>query len=368
LTPSDTAQKSRRMMRAPDSWILSESLAGLQAQALGLAEAAGLVPELRELRPRAPWRYVSARAWPWPLAAVPDAVRGPRPVLAMGCGGVGAVVGAALRRDVPALVQVQHPRMDPARFDLVVVNRHDGLTGPNVVVTRTALHRVTPERLAAAAAAWRDRFAAFRRPLVAVLVGGSNGRFRLDGAVGGRLAAGLADMARRDGVGVVATPSRRTDPAVVHVLTEALAPVGGWVWDGSGDNPYFAMLALADAIVVTMDSVSMISEAAATAAPVLVAELPGHSRRIGAFNQAMLADGRVRRFAGRFEHWHAAPIDDTPMAGAELRRRLGDRLLPLPLRNGDGGRGGTCETRSRGTDRLTPPPIPLPQGEGESVV
>src|SRR6185437_11030573 len=104
------------MTQAPESWILSEALAGLQAQALGLAETAGLAPELRELRPRAPWKHVSARMWPWPLAAVPDAVRGPMPGLVMGCGGAGAVVGVALRRKIPALVQVQHPRMDPARF------------------------------------------------------------------------------------------------------------------------------------------------------------------------------------------------------------------------------------------------------------
>ena len=98
--------------------------------------------------------------------------------------GVAAAVGAALRRDDRPVVQVQHPRMDPRRFDLVVVNRHDELTGPNVVVTRTALHRVTPARLAAAAAAWQPRLAHLKRPLVAVLIGGSNGRFRLDAAVG----------------------------------------------------------------------------------------------------------------------------------------------------------------------------------------
>ncbi len=325
------------MVQQAASWILSEGLAGLQSQAIGLAEAAGLQPELRVLQPGAPWKWMSAKLWPRPLAAVPDAVRGPMPRLAMGCGGAGAVVSAALRRDVPALVQVQHPRMDPGRFDLVVVNRHDRLTGPNVVVTRTALHRVTPDRLAQAAEAWRDRFARFRRPLVSVLVGGSNGRFRLDAAVAARLAADLAAMARRDEVGVVVTPSRRTDPAVVRLLTETLEPLGGWVWDGSGDNPYFAMLALADAIVVTMDSVSMISEAVATAAPVLVADLPGRSRRIGLFNQDLLDDGRIRRFAGRFEHWSVDPMNDTALAAAELRNRLGlgspaAHTLPRPSR------------------------------------
>ena len=311
------------MSTTASSWVLSEPYAGLQAQALGLAEAAGLSPELRALQPRAPWRFLPAAAWPAPLAAVPEAVRPPLPAVVIGCGGVAAAVGAALRRRGPAAVQVQHPRMAPGRFDLIVVNRHDELTGPNVVVTRTALHRVTPARLAAAGEAWRDAFAYLPRPLVAVLVGGSNGRLRLDRVVAARLAGDLARMMQSDGVGLVLTGSRRTDPDAARVLRDALAPLGAWVWDGVDDNPYFGMLALADLIIVTQDSVSMISEAAATTAPVLVAELPGRSRRQGLFLKTMCDEGRVRMFDGRFCQWPVSPIDDTPEVAATMRRRLG---------------------------------------------
>ncbi len=303
--------------------MLSEAYAGLQAQALGLAEAAGLTPALRVLAPRAPWRFLPAARWPAPLRVVRDAIQPPLPDLIVGCGGVAAAVGAALRRPGLAVVQVQNPRLDPRRFDVIVANRHDELTGPNVVVTRTALHRATPARLAEAAEAWRERLADVPRPLVSVLVGGSNGRFRLDAPVAAALGAQLAGMMQRDGVGVALTPSRRTDPAAIRALSAAVEPLGGWVWDGEGDNPYFGLLALADAIVVTMDSVSMVSEAAATAAPVLVAALPGKSRRIGLFLDGLTADGRIRPFAGRLDLWPVAPLDDTPLAAAEMRRRLG---------------------------------------------
>jgi mitochondrial fission protein ELM1 len=309
-------------MSDAQAWILSEAYAGLQAQAIGLAEAAGLRHEVRTLAPRAPWRWIAPGLWPAPLSVVADAVRGSLPAVAIGAGGKGAVVIAALRRRGVPVVQVQHPRMDPRGFDLVVVNRHDGLTGPNVLVTRTALHRVTPERLAEAAGVWGARVADLPRPLVAVLVGGSNGRYRLDQSVGEALAGQLAEMMRLDGVGLMLTPSRRTDPAVTRVLRERLGPLGGWVWDGEGENPYYGMLALADVIVVTEDSVSMVSEAVATSAPVLLAGLPGRSRRIDLFHQGLLDEGRVRRFAGRCEVWPAAPLNDTPLAAAELRRRI----------------------------------------------
>ena len=213
--------------------------------------------------------------------------------------------------------------MAPGRFDLIVVNRHDALTGPNVVVTRTALHRVTPARLAQARAAWAQRLAHLPRPLVAVLIGGSNGRFRLDAPAAEALGNSLARMMRDDRAGVALTPSRRTSPEALAALRAALEPLGAWIWTGHGENPYFGLLALADAIVVTEDSVSMVSEACATAAPVLLARLPGRSRRIALFNRLLIEDGRVRDFTGWLDLWPAAPLDDTPEAGNALRRLLG---------------------------------------------
>ena len=323
LTSGPTAPKNRRMSNLTAPWVISEALAGLRAQALGLAEAAGLTPEIRDLTPPAPWKWIAAKLWPNPLAAVALSITAPLPALAIGAGGMAAAVLAAMRRTSTGVVQVQNPRMDIRRFDLIIANHHDELTGPNVFVTRTALHRVTPERLTAEANLWRDRLANHPRPLVAVLLGGSNGRYQLDRDAGARLATDLATMAQRDKVGIVVTPSRRTDPAVTDIIRTALAPTGGWVWDFTGENPYFGMLALADLIIVTQDSVSMISEAAATTAPVMVAPLPGHWKRQSMFLKPLLDEDRIRPFDGRFATWNVSPLNDTPAAAAEMRHRLG---------------------------------------------
>ena len=315
------AAKAGAVLRAANpATVITEAYAGLQSQAIGLAEASGFLPTVVPIVPRAPWRWVSARFWPDPLRAVGWPALGDDVLFS--AGGTAAVVAAA-RKPRGRLVQVQHPRFDVRRFDVVVVNRHDGLTGPNIVVTRTALHGVTQARLAAARTAWQPVFAHLPRPLVAVLVGGSNGRFRLDAAVAAALGQNLAEMMRRDGAGVAMTPSRRTSPEVQAVFAVALGPLGAWLWDGTGANPYHGLLACADAIVVTEDSVSMVSEAVATSAPVLLAPLPGTSKRIRLFTRLLVEDGRVRPFAGRFEAWPVQPLDDTAMAGAEVRRRLG---------------------------------------------
>ncbi len=304
--------------------ILCTDLAGLRAQALGLAEAAGLVPDVRTLDFRPPWNKISPSLWLNPRKAVaPQAWEGPLPGVVIGCGGAGAKLAAALRGPGVKAVAVQNPRMSLNRFDVVMAGRHDGINGPNVIVTRTALHRVTPARLAEERLVWGPVFAGLARPLVAVLLGGSNGRYRFEAPLALELAVQLSAMMRREKVGVVVTPSRRTAPEVVSILREVLEPRGGWVWDGKGDNPYFGMLACADAIVCTADSVSMVSEAVATSAPVFLVRMPGKSARIGMFMDQLAADGRVRDFTGRLDLWDTAPLDDTAIAGAELRRRLG---------------------------------------------
>lgn len=308
----------------PSSWILTEPYAGLQSQALGLAERAGLSPETRTLKARFPWNHVSAPRWPWPLRAVEaETIAGERPGLILSCGGMAAAVGSALRAPDHRVVHIQNPRMAFNKFDLIIVNRHDEVTGPNVIVTRTALHRVTQARLDEARAQWAPVFAHLPRPLVAVLVGGTNGRFRVDAPVATALAQSLAAMMELDRVGLMLTPSRRTDPKATEAFQTILSPRGAYVWDGQGENPYFGMLALADMIVVTIDSVSMVSEGAATGAPVMLARLPGRSRRIGIFTDGLIADGRVRNFQGRYEHWPVSPMDDTTEAAQDMRRRLG---------------------------------------------
>jgi mitochondrial fission protein ELM1 len=302
--------------------LICTDIAGLRNQGLGLAEAAGFTPELRTLRFRPLWDKIPTSLWLNPRWAVEAEVFAPPvPPVVMGCGGAGARVAAALRtKDVKA-VAIQHPRMDLRKFDAVLAGRHDGITGPNVIVTRTALHRVTPARLAAERQNWAPFFAPYRRPLAAVLLGGSNGRYRFGTAEAHVLAAQLAQAARD--FGLVITPSRRTSPEVLAILRAVLEPLGAWIWGFSGENPYFGMLACADAIIVTADSVSMVSEAVATSVPVYLARLPGRSARIGRFMDDLLRDCRVRDFAGTLELWDTEPLNDTEWAGAALRRILG---------------------------------------------
>ncbi|MDI6653823.1 mitochondrial fission ELM1 family protein [Gluconobacter japonicus] len=304
--------------------IIAEDFAGMRAQGAGLAEKAGLEWEFRPVLIRKPWGHFPARYWPFPLKRIAPISISPDSRLIISIGGTGGIAGAAVaRREGLPVVQIQNPRTALTKFDLVIANTHDGITGENVLISRNALHPVTPHKLEVARAAWEGRLKLDDRPLLSILIGGTNGRFSLGAAEAAEMADGLIAFASRTGMQAVLTPSRRTDAAALTVLKEKLIPAGIRILEGQGvDNPYLGMLACADVIAVTTDSVSMISEAAATTAPVMILPLPGKSTRIGRFIEILQNAGRIRPFSPDLEPWSVHPLDDTPATAREMRQRL----------------------------------------------
>src|SRR5437588_827433 len=163
-------------------------------------------------------------------------------------------------------------------------------------------------------------------PLLGVLIGGANRSYRLSLDRLAAIAEAIAGVLRAGGGSALVTPSRRTGAAGVALLRERLAGLPAEIWDGSGDNPYYAYLATADALLVTADSVSMVSEAAATGKPVHILELAGGDAKFARFHRAMREAGITRPFAGHIESWSYDPPDDTAQAGALLRDSVLARL------------------------------------------
>jgi mitochondrial fission protein ELM1 len=312
--------------------VLSDGKAGTEVQSLGLAEALRFEPEVKRIAIRAPWRWLPPGLWVQPLRSLASGgarLAPPWPEVLIAGGRLTAAPALAVRRasrGASFTIQIQNAKVDPRRFDLVVAPQHDRLSGPNVLTVLGALNRVTPRRLAEAAARLAPHLAHLPRPRVAVLIGGTSKAYRMTPRIAGRLAAQLASLARDAGAGLMITVSRRTGAENEAALRAGLEGVPAAFWDGQGDNPYLGYLGLADALVVTADSVTMISEAAATGKPVHVAELEGGSAKFRRFHAAMREAGITRPFAGRIEDWSYAPLDETARVAAEVKRRLEGHL------------------------------------------
>jgi mitochondrial fission protein ELM1 len=310
-------------------WALTEGFAGMENQCVGLAEAIGVCSEIKRVRrPQMPVKYLPPNLWPNPLAcAVEGATLSPPWPDVLISSGRGSVAAALAIRHLGGgktfAVHIQTPYVAPSRFDVVVIPQHDSLRADNVVVTRTALHRVTKERLAEAARNFQSHLTHLPRPLIAVLVGGSNKHQTCSPEIMHRMARQLVLAARDCGGGLAVTTSRRTGEKNGKILRGCLQGVPLFFWDGAEENPYLGLLALADAIVVTSDSVSMVSEACAVGKPVHVFNMGDGPKKLRQFHQALMDDGVTRPFAGTIEQWSYDPPIETERVAAIIRERLG---------------------------------------------
>jgi mitochondrial fission protein ELM1 len=163
-------------------------------------------------------------------------------------------------------------------FDLVVTTPQYRVPDqPNVVNNALTLHGLDTDRLAAAAARWEPIFQELPRPLIAVNVGGDSGPFSFGRKAALRLAWEASELARRSGGSLLVSTSSRTSPAAAEALESAIdVPCYFYRWrPDDGDNPYLGILALSEQIVVSGDSIAMLSEACATGKPVFMFDLGG---------------------------------------------------------------------------------------------
>ncbi len=181
----------------------------------------------------------------------------------------------------------------------------------------TALRR---ERLADEARLLEVRVAALPRPFIGVLLGGANSVYRFGTDDARRLASELARHAARTGASVLLTPSRRSGEENVKVLRDGLADTPGFVWDGTGANPYYGILALADVILVTADSVNMITEACASGHPVYIYTLPGGSTKFSQFHEALVLRGYARLYTGSLDGVPTNRLDEMPRVARAVQQ------------------------------------------------
>jgi uncharacterized protein len=307
-------------------WVVTDGKAGMESQCLGLAEGLGLAPVMKRVTLRPFWRTVT----PYlrfggrrQFSSSGDALMPPWPDLLIASGRQSVAAALWVKKASAGktlLVQIQNPGRAWRHFDLIVAPEHDRLAGRNVISTRGSLHRVTQDLLARNSAQWSPAFAHLPRPFIAVLIGGSNAVYRLGPDEMIRLATKLVTCAGSLQGSLLITPSRRTAPDAIAALAPGLTGVPHYLWDMQGNNPYFGLLGLADFIVVTCDSVNMISEAASTGKPLYVEALPGGSVKSNRFLDALRDAGVVRDFAGALSPYAYTPPDDMTKVVERVRR------------------------------------------------
>jgi len=313
----------------PACWAISDGAAGNERQARALADALGVSARIVRIRIRQPWDALAPRLVAGAQAAIRTddgaSLSPPWPDIAIGCGRRAALALRALRSWSAGrtfTVQILDPRIGTNAFDLVIAPQHDRVRGDNVIRSIGALNPIDARWLAAARAE-HAKLGAFPSPRTVVLIGGSHRAQRLDAAYFDGLLDRLRAWQAVDAGSYLVSVSRRTPADVAARLCNAFATLPGsfWAGDGDGANPYAGYLAWADRIVVTPDSVNMISEACATGKPVYTFAPRPIAGKLAAFHTELRASGHLRLIDDATHREQPAPLAETA-AIAELVRAL----------------------------------------------
>ena len=294
------------------AWLLLGDKAGDNAQLRALAAAAGLAVEEKHpvLNARASLPNVVLGASGLSLRDADSAgLRAPWPGVVLASGRKNSAVARWIRRQSGGqtkLVHVGRPWAPLGWFDLVLTQPQYQLPArANVHRSALPFNQLAPARLQAGAARWQTIWAHLPRPWLGLIVGGPARPLVLDAARAGEIGRQASALARQLGGALLVCTSRRTPTAAADALVAAIdAPHFVFRWSAAAkpdDNPYVGLVALADRLIVTGDSASMLAEALRSAKPVMIAPLAARldlRRRLANALQACLPAPLFDRLVG----------------------------------------------------------------------
>jgi uncharacterized protein len=269
---------------SPRVWVLKCHRAGDHAQSLALARALAWPFQVKETRFH--WYELFFALAGWATLAGLDRRRSspltpPWPDLIILAGRQNETPARWIRKQSGGrtrIVVIGRYWTPPDELDFVVTTPQFRLPPhPKVLHNSFPLHLATKERLDAAAAEWSPRLRGVRRPYVALLVGGSSGPYVFSRETARRLGREASQLARSLGASLLVSTSARTGRAAAKSLKEAIdVPCHFYHWrPNDPNNPYLGFLAVADRIITTGDSMSMVAEACSTGRPVHIFEFGG---------------------------------------------------------------------------------------------
>ena len=262
-------------------WCLLGKKAGDNTQVLALAQELGWSFQEKRIEARS-WELLVHIGPGITLAGIDlqasSALQPPWPDLVITAGRRNEPVARWIHRQSAGktrLVHVGRPWAALGVWDLIVTTGQYFLPiRENIVHNALPLHRHAEGALERAAQALRPQLTSLPRPWIAVLVGGDSGKFVFSAGKGARMGELVNQLAATAGGSLLISDSPRTPAAVMDALEAQLTEPNICYRCSSGaDNPYTGILALADAFVVTGESMSMLSEAAGTGKPLFIYDL-----------------------------------------------------------------------------------------------
>jgi len=277
------------------------------SQVEGMAKALKTEYSHKIIRLNFPWNFVPPKISPVSEIILKDKIyitKNETPDLIISCGRKSVIPSIFLKKKSPKLftIHIQDPKVDFKNFDAIVAPEHDNLNGDNIYSSKGAIHYITNLEINEAKSYLNNKISGEK--VVALILGGPNKYYNFEKEQLFKIFNEIKSNFVSMGYKVIIIPSMRTPKKIIEFATQEMKEFGHVV-NTVDKQAYLSAYALANFIVVTCDSTSMISEAATSGKPIFIAHMEAkkNNYRFKRFFKLFKEMGITRDLGEKIENW-----------------------------------------------------------------
>ena len=304
--------------------LLTEGLHGMISQVEGLAKALDLDYFHEKVELNSPWNLVPPSLTPKKKFIFKNQINKEYDVI-ISCGRKSVIPSIVLKKNSNKKIvniHIQNPKVSLENFDIVVAPDHDSLDGPNVLISKGAIHYLTLDEIEKAKDYLVSKIEK-QKEVITLILGGPTKYYNYDNESMIQIFSKINKQILEKNMQLIIIPSNRTPEKIIQFAKEYFNK-NRLIIDNVDKQAYLSSLALAKYIIVTCDSSSMISEAALTGKPVYVAMIPAirSDKRFQKFRNLLESMNIIRKLGDDLDTWSYDKLDETNRISKQIKAKL----------------------------------------------
>ena len=304
--------------------LLTEGMHGMISQVEGLAKALDLDYFHEKIVLNNPWNLVPPALTPLKKFVFKNEIRKDYDVI-ISCGRKSVVPSIVLKKNSTKKViniHIQNPKISFKNFDFIVVPDHDSINGPNILISKGAIHYITTDEINKAKDYLLNKIQK-ERDVVTLILGGPTKYYNYSNENIIQIFSKINKQMLEKNLQLIVIPSNRTPEKIIQFAKEYFNK-NCLIVDTVDKKAYLSSLALANYVVVTCDSSSMISEAALTGKPIYVAMIPAtrDDKRFQKFRNLLESMNIIRKLEYEMDTWSYEKLDETNRIARIIKEKL----------------------------------------------
>ena len=313
-------------MKKLKALLLTEGMHGMISQVEGMAKALNSEYSHKIVRLNFPWNLIPPKFTPVSQIVLKDKIyitENEIPDIIISCGRKSVIPSIFLKRKNSKIftIHIQDPKVDFKNFDAIVAPQHDNLKGNNIYISKGAIHYITESEINEARQYLVNKIQSEK--VVSLILGGPNKYYSFNSDQIINIFNQIKSIFVSDGYKVIIIPSMRTPKEIIDLAIREMGSCGHVV-NKVDKQAYLSAYALADYVIVTCDSTSMISEAATSGKPIFVAHMKAkkNNYRFKRFFELFKQMGITKDLGEKVENWTYNKHNEAQRIALELKKKI----------------------------------------------